>query len=272
MYGKIFKSMYEGTLYGQWEAIVTFQQMIVLCDSNGILDMTPEAISARTSIPLDIIQRGLSQLSQPDPETRTLGHEGRRIQLIDEHRPWGWYIVNHDKYRALKSQEEIREKARKRKQKQRERERQEKDDVTQDVTDVTLCHTKSRYTDTDTDTDTEKNSISLLTTKRNTLSSKTLDRASKRRKDLQKKREIAARVIAFLNERANKAFNTNAKTHVTTIIARLEEGATEDQMRQVIVRKCRAWMPDERMREYLRPSTLFGRTKWHEYVGELVLK
>ena len=31
VYAKIFDSMYEGTLYGHWEAIVTLQQM--LCHS-----------------------------------------------------------------------------------------------------------------------------------------------------------------------------------------------------------------------------------------------
>lgn len=106
MYGKIFDSMYEGTLYGHWEAIVTLQQMLVLCDSAGTIDMTPQAISARTSIPLEIITKGVKVLSDPDPYTRTPGEEGRRIVLLDDHRPWGWRIVNHAVYRAMKSQQD----------------------------------------------------------------------------------------------------------------------------------------------------------------------
>ena len=54
MYGKIFESMYDGSMYGQWEAIITMQQMIVLADKDGIVDITPPALSARTSIPLEI--------------------------------------------------------------------------------------------------------------------------------------------------------------------------------------------------------------------------
>ena len=103
MYGKIFESMYEGTLYGHWQAIVTLQQLLVLCDSAGTIDMTPQAISARTSIPLDIIAKGLEVLSEPDQYTRTPGEEGRRIVLLDEHRPWGWRIVNHAKYQKMRS-------------------------------------------------------------------------------------------------------------------------------------------------------------------------
>ena len=106
MYGKIFDSMYEGTLYGHWQAIVTLQQMVVLCNSEGVVDMTPQAISARTSIPLNIIEKGIQDLSEPDRYSRTPGEEGRRIVTLDAHRPWGWVIVNYAKYQKIKSREQ----------------------------------------------------------------------------------------------------------------------------------------------------------------------
>lgn len=109
MYGKVFESIYDGTLYGHWEAIVTMQQMIVLAGPDGVVDMTPQAIAARTSIPLEIIRTGLKVLGEPDPYTRTPGEEGRRIILIDSHRPWGWKLVNHGKYMRLRNMEQKRE-------------------------------------------------------------------------------------------------------------------------------------------------------------------
>ncbi len=109
MYGKIFAQMYDGSLYGQWQALITFQQMIVLADPVGHVDMTPQAIAARTSIPLDIIQAGLQILEQPDPDSRTPDEDGRRIVRLSDHRTWGWRIVNHGHYRKLRSQEERRE-------------------------------------------------------------------------------------------------------------------------------------------------------------------
>ena len=114
MYGKIFASMYNGSLYGQWQAIVTFQQMIVLCDIDGVVDMTPQAIAARTSIPLDIIQEGIRILEQPDKYSRTPDAEGRRIDRLDYHREWGWVIVNYKKYRHLIDAETVREQNRER--------------------------------------------------------------------------------------------------------------------------------------------------------------
>jgi len=112
MYGKIFESMYDGTISVNWKALVTFQQMIVLCDSDGILDMTPPAISRRTNIPLDIIEEGIEFLQKPDPYSRSKAEEGRRIVLIDADRSWGWRIVNHKYYRDLASREDKKEKDR----------------------------------------------------------------------------------------------------------------------------------------------------------------
>ena len=111
MYGKLFASMYDGSLamVGPWEALVTFQQLIVLADREGFVDMTPEAISRRTIIPIDIIRKGIGVLESPDPQSRDPQHEGRRIERISEHRDWGWKILNYAKYRAIRTADERRE-------------------------------------------------------------------------------------------------------------------------------------------------------------------
>jgi hypothetical protein len=93
--------MFEGSLYGHWEAIVTFQQLIVLADREGYVDMTPQALAARTSIPLEIITAGIDHLLQADPFSRTPDCGGRRLEPIDPARPWGWRIVNYAKYREM---------------------------------------------------------------------------------------------------------------------------------------------------------------------------
>ncbi len=115
MYGKLFTQMYDGTLAtrGPWQALVTFQQFIILADKEGVVDMTPEAISRRTTVPLEIIAAGIAALEEADPQSRTPDLEGRRIVRLSDGRDWGWSIVNHAKYRAIRSQEERREYMRK---------------------------------------------------------------------------------------------------------------------------------------------------------------
>jgi hypothetical protein len=154
MYGKIFDTMYQGTLYGKWEAIVTMQQLIVLCDADGVIDMTPQAIAARTSIPREIIDKGLTELMAPDPYTRTEGSDGVRIALLDDHRPWGWYIVNHEKYRDMANAETVREQNRVRQQTARDKKKSH--GTSRNVTTDNGPYSESRHTDTDTDTNTDK--------------------------------------------------------------------------------------------------------------------
>jgi hypothetical protein len=147
MYGKIFDSMYDSTLADDWRALITFQQMIVMCDADGVVDMTPQAISRRTSIPIEHIKAGIEILESTDPYSRTPDNEGRRIERIDEHRPWGWVIVNHSKYKALVDSDTVRAQTRERVRKHREKKKCNGKSVT-----VTQCNGPKRHTDTDTDT------------------------------------------------------------------------------------------------------------------------
>lgn len=106
MYGKLFESMFDGTLSESWEALVVFQQMIILSDANGVVDVTPSALHRRTGIPLDVIKKGIEVLESPDDASRTPSEEGRRIVRVSGDRSWGWRIVNHSYYRGLSSRAE----------------------------------------------------------------------------------------------------------------------------------------------------------------------
>jgi len=111
MYGKLFAQMYDGTLgtKGPWQALVTFQQLVILADKHGELDMTIEAIARRTTIPIEIIREGIEALEQPDPDSRSPALEGRRIDRLNADRDWGWRIVNYAHYRSIRTQDERRD-------------------------------------------------------------------------------------------------------------------------------------------------------------------
>ena len=151
MYGKIFESMYDGTLYGQWEAIITFQQMIVLADKEGFVDITPPALAARTSIPLEIIQKGIEILESEDPYSRTSGQNGKRIELITDDRPWGWQIVNYKKYRDMASREDKLRNDRERMAEKRAKEKGNKNKGVANSRNESQRVAKVAYVDVDTD-------------------------------------------------------------------------------------------------------------------------
>jgi hypothetical protein len=110
MYSKLFRQMYEGTLVsrGPWQALVTFQQLLILSDPVGVVDMDRESISRLTTIPLEVIKIGIEALEVADPESRTPDSEGRRIVRLNDHRTWGWKIVNFLHYRNIRDAEERR--------------------------------------------------------------------------------------------------------------------------------------------------------------------
>jgi len=111
MYVKVFGSMFDGTLAtkGPWQAVVALQQLLILASPDGIVDMTQEAISRRTTIPIEIIAVGIAALEQPDAESRSPDQNGRRITRLSDNRAWGWQIVNYAKYRALRNEDDRRE-------------------------------------------------------------------------------------------------------------------------------------------------------------------
>lgn len=109
MYAKVFAQIFDSSLREKWQAWVVFVAMLALADSEDEVDMTPQALAARTGLPGSVISEGIEFLERPDENSRSPEEGGRRIVRLDDHRPWGWRIVNRRKYRAIRDQSERRE-------------------------------------------------------------------------------------------------------------------------------------------------------------------
>ncbi len=160
MYGKIFESIYDGSLYGHFEAIVTFQALIVLADEHGLIDISPQALAGRTSYPLDIIKTGLKVLQQSDPHSRSQDEDGKRIVPLDNGREFGWRIVNYDYYRNLARRADKKHAATERQRRKRKKDSQDVDSKECHAP-VTHLSRQPVYTDTNTDTNTDKSTTAL---------------------------------------------------------------------------------------------------------------
>lgn len=105
MYGKIFASMYQGTLRGRKNEILVFTNMIASSDAKGWVDKHWRAIAEETGLTIDEVKEAIKYLEAPDAESRSIDHDGKRLLRIDEHREWGWIIVNYGKYRNIRDEE-----------------------------------------------------------------------------------------------------------------------------------------------------------------------
>ena len=109
MYGKIFKSVFEGTMRGKRDVLLVWMNLIVNADKDGYIDRTFRVIADETGMPLDDVKNAILELESPDTDSRSQELDGRRLERMDGHRNWGWRIVNHSKYSAIKNEEDRRE-------------------------------------------------------------------------------------------------------------------------------------------------------------------
>jgi len=75
-------------------------------------------------------------------------------------------------------------------------------------------------------------------------------------------------VIDHLNSMTGKKFKYTTKATQRYIIARLAEGFTVDELKQVIDVKTQQWLRDPEMKRFLRPETLFAASHCDSYLNE----
>ena len=77
--------------------------------------------------------------------------------------------------------------------------------------------------------------------------------------------ETIRSILSLLNQSCDTSFKHTTAATQTTIRARLNDGFTIDDFKTVIEHKASEWKNDNKMSQYLRPSTLFG-TKFESYL------
>ena len=102
-YAKVFSQIFEGSMRGQPDLILVFVNILCHTSSEGICDRHWNCIIDETGLSKERVLTALTVLESPDMESHRPALEGRRIIRIDEHRTWGWQIVNHAHYRDLYS-------------------------------------------------------------------------------------------------------------------------------------------------------------------------
>lgn len=80
-----------------------------------------------------------------------------------------------------------------------------------------------------------------------------------------RKKDCSA-IVSYLNEKLGTQYRANGKTS-ELIGARMKEGYEVEDFQKVIDNMVSEWLGDEKMEQYLRPSTLFSKTHFPEYLN-----
>lgn len=134
MFAKVFTQIFDSSIVERPEVRFTFTDLLTLCDCDGVVDMTHEAIARRTNRPIEVIRETIAELEGPDPRSRTKDFDGARIKRLDDHRDWGWLIINYSKFRQIASEQQRREKTLARVHKHRQ---------TKPLPSVTVCNARN---------------------------------------------------------------------------------------------------------------------------------
>lgn len=151
MYCKLFASLYQGTLRGRSKEILVFTNLMAHATKDGTVDKHFRAIAEETGLDIDEVKAAIIVLESPDEESRSPEAQGARLQRIDEHRVWGWQIVNYAKYRAIRSEDDRAEQNRLAQARWREKHKQSKPQSAASNTD------KPKQKDRQKDREKEKN-------------------------------------------------------------------------------------------------------------------
>lgn len=108
LYSRVFLQILDSSIAEDFTVRHVFEDFLKLCDhKTGILDMTRQALSRRLNVPMEILDKTITVLESPDANSRDMEFEGRRIERLDEHRDWGWKILNWGKYEAVRTKADV---------------------------------------------------------------------------------------------------------------------------------------------------------------------
>ena len=74
--------------------------------------------------------------------------------------------------------------------------------------------------------------------------------------------------IKYLNQKTGRNYDPKNESNKNLVKARYNEGRNLNDFKKIIDKKCKEWLTDEKMMKFLRPSTLFSRTNFENYINE----
>ena len=103
---KLFSSITESTIWCEdAETRLVWITLLAMADKRGRIWASIPGLANRARVPVEATEKALQKFLSPDPYSRTPDYEGRRIEPIDG----GWRLLNHEKYRAMRDEEERKE-------------------------------------------------------------------------------------------------------------------------------------------------------------------
>lgn len=239
MYNKLFTKILDSSIWMETTPTrIVWLTFIAAMDEIGFAQFASVAnLAHRAIVSMEEAEMAIKCLESPDQNSADPDYEGRRIERVQG----GWIVLNSKKYRDLVTKAIIQEQTRKRVAAYRKR--------------------NAKVTEAN-ETVTPSIAISIAESEILDMSSK-LDVSAK---EVLKKE--SKEILLFLNAKAKRSYRP-VDANLKLIQDRLRSGISFQDLKCIVAKKCREWRDDPKMQLYLRPATLFNKTKCEQYLGEL---
>lgn len=225
MYGKIFSKMFRQSLMGKGSDVIAVWAFVIANACRGRVDLNPTDLAAAIGEPAEAMQQAIDFLCQPDPNSTCKEYGGCRLVREGQ---FQYFVPTHEKYRTIKTAEDLMEANRSRVAKWRAKQKGK---------------TENPKSDQPVSSDLFK-----------------LEPEASQERDYKNE---AVRIVKRINEICGRNYQPE-RTTIKPIIARLKESwVTFDGIMIMLPRQWEAWDgkfsgDGTPMPTYFRPSTLFG--------------
>jgi uncharacterized phage protein (TIGR02220 family) len=246
MYNKLFTKILDSSIWLEAHTTrLVFITLLAAMDEDGYAHFSAvENLASRARVTVTQCNSAIKTLSEPDPNSCDPDFGGRRIERV----PGGFIILNARKYREIANNASSRESTRLRVQKHRDRKASEleKPPCNTDVTGETLQNVTSASA---------------------SASASELGGESEGEGTKPDKFSKARIALVWLNEKASRHYRETSD-NLELVNARLSEvGSDLEGVKLMVSRQVQMWKGTE-MEQYLRPETLFRKSKFHSYYDE----
>lgn len=112
MYGKIFETVFTGSLYGSGPTVfAVWAYVIATAKPPGVCELNPKLLAGTFGCDVQQVRDAIQVLCEPDDDSRNNEEEGRRLIHLEA---FQYRVVSFDKYRLMVSMDEKREADRRR--------------------------------------------------------------------------------------------------------------------------------------------------------------
>lgn len=118
VYVKLFASILDSSIWSEnYPTRLVWITLLAMADAEGLVKASVSGVARRAAVTRKEAEAAIKVLLSPDKDRPDQEHEGRRLELVDG----GWSVLNYQKYREIRTQQQLRDALRQRKHREQSR-------------------------------------------------------------------------------------------------------------------------------------------------------